>query len=77
MTNLAFKALLDAYCRAKVDYELCHMNGYDKKLHRLNVISGKLMEVYYSSNLKNNYLNFEKLRKLRRLQENEKATTNK
>ena len=74
MTNLAFHALLDAYCRAKVDFEFCHMNGYDKKNHRLEVITQKLMDVYYTSTYRNTYLNFENLR---RLQENAKATTYK
>lgn len=64
MTNLAFHALLDAYCRAKVDYELCHMNGYYKKQHRLNVIEEKLMDVYYESTCRNTDLNFKQLRSL-------------
>lgn len=64
MTNLAFHVLLDAYCRAKVDYELCHMNGYDKKQHRLDVIEKKLMDVYYSSTYRNTDLNFKQLRSI-------------
>lgn len=49
MSPSAFRALLDAYVRAAVDYEFCHMNGYDQKLKRLNIIKDKIMCVYYES----------------------------
>lgn len=49
MSPMAFRRLLDAYVRASVDLEFCHMNGYDKKNKRVEKIKDKLMYVYYES----------------------------
>lgn len=70
MTNLAFHRLLDAYCHAKVDFELCRMISYDKKLHRLEVIEKKLMDVYYSSTYRNNKLSLKQIGRILKKCEN-------
>lgn len=64
MTPWAFNALLDAYCRARVDLELCHMNGYDKKKKRVSVIQDKLMDIYYQSDCHNEILTREICRQM-------------
>lgn len=54
MSPIAFRYLLDAYVRASVDLEFCHMNGYNKKNKRVEKIKDKLMDVYYESKFWNN-----------------------
>lgn len=67
MSPMAFRRLLDAYVRASVDLEFCHMNGYDKKNKRFQKIYDKLMEVYYESkfwNIRHKTVNDKKVKEL-------------
>ncbi|MBO4708035.1 MAG: hypothetical protein J5594_05735 [Elusimicrobiaceae bacterium] len=49
MNIWAFHRILDAYARAKVDFELCHMVGYDQKLKKLHLLEDKLTSVMFAS----------------------------
>lgn len=73
MSPSAFRALLDAYVRAAVDYEFCHMNGYDQKLKRLNIIKDKIMSVYYESRFWDNKQHLISLEKRNKILKNSKG----